>query len=346
MGGQTIDKYRQRSDFKWFISNMGSICKKFGLFIGPLVSVYIEIWYAITIKKLLNLILTSLEIPPTLIAAGIKFILDKSRGVRPKENILPFKTNHLPKGYIMICANTHLINMAITAPIDFLAYHIINIKQNKVQYFEKAFYNDLWKIYSNSTLHVLADQYYALDFMVVKDTDNIGEMMKGSNDCNKLSLQTDVVACNDGVVLITSNMKVRDNELVRNFIDFYLGAIGNHIVIMHNPGSYSLYAHLQTNTIKVKPGQIVKQGDVIAKLGNTGNSSAPHLHFQMSYLVPKGPIQGLWFGKPLTNFKYEGRCGNLYKAFTDEKHVKEIIQSKPKKYHHASLPFFGFLKEI
>ena len=66
----------------------------------------------------------------------------------------------------------------------------------------------------------------------------------------------------------------------------------------------------------------------------------------MSYLVPKNQLQGMWLGKPLTDFRFQGKVGKLDKLFTDKNHIKDIMQSKPKEYHHESLPFFGFVKEI
>ncbi|GAA2255494.1 MULTISPECIES: M23 family metallopeptidase [Streptomyces] len=56
-------------------------------------------------------------------------------------------------------------------------------------------------------------------------------------------------------------------------------AYGNAIVIKHGNGTYSQYAHL--SKVKVHVGQIVKTGQEIAKSGNTGNSSGPHLHFEI-----------------------------------------------------------------
>ncbi|MDR6976659.1 murein DD-endopeptidase MepM/ murein hydrolase activator NlpD [Streptomyces sp. 3330] len=56
-------------------------------------------------------------------------------------------------------------------------------------------------------------------------------------------------------------------------------AYGNAIVIKHANGVYSQYAHL--SRIHVKVGQIVKTGQKIALSGNTGNSSGPHLHFEI-----------------------------------------------------------------
>jgi murein DD-endopeptidase MepM/ murein hydrolase activator NlpD len=56
-------------------------------------------------------------------------------------------------------------------------------------------------------------------------------------------------------------------------------AYGNAVVIKHGNGTYSQYAHL--SKIQVKAGQIVKTGQRIALSGNTGNSSGPHLHFEI-----------------------------------------------------------------
>ncbi|WP_037681132.1 M23 family metallopeptidase [Streptomyces griseus] len=56
-------------------------------------------------------------------------------------------------------------------------------------------------------------------------------------------------------------------------------AYGNAIVIKHGNGVYSQYAHL--SRVQVKVGQIVKTGQRIALSGNTGNTSGPHLHFEI-----------------------------------------------------------------
>ncbi len=54
---------------------------------------------------------------------------------------------------------------------------------------------------------------------------------------------------------------------------------GNHVIIRIRPDVYALYAHLQPGKIAVKIGDKVKAGSRIGRLGNSGNSSAPHLHF-------------------------------------------------------------------
>jgi hypothetical protein len=56
--------------------------------------------------------------------------------------------------------------------------------------------------------------------------------------------------------------------------------LGNH-VIMRMDTIYALYAHLAPGSVAVETGQTVRTGDVIGRVGHTGNSTAPHLHFQL-----------------------------------------------------------------
>ncbi|MFI6644501.1 M23 family metallopeptidase [Streptomyces sp. NPDC050504] len=56
-------------------------------------------------------------------------------------------------------------------------------------------------------------------------------------------------------------------------------AYGNAVVIKHDDDTYSQYAHL--SRVDVRPGQRVATGEVVALSGNTGNSSGPHLHFEI-----------------------------------------------------------------
>jgi len=56
---------------------------------------------------------------------------------------------------------------------------------------------------------------------------------------------------------------------------------GNHIVLDLGNGKYGFYAHLQKGSLLVKKGDHVKRGQALALLGNTGNTSAPHLHFHL-----------------------------------------------------------------
>lgn len=59
------------------------------------------------------------------------------------------------------------------------------------------------------------------------------------------------------------------------------GSYGNYILIAHYNGLYTLYAHGQDGSRTVSAGQTVTRGQQIMRVGNTGNSTGPHLHFEV-----------------------------------------------------------------
>ena len=59
----------------------------------------------------------------------------------------------------------------------------------------------------------------------------------------------------------------------------WLGSYGQLVVISHGKGISTAYAHC--SSILVRVGQVVNKGQVVAKVGNTGNSTGPHLHFEV-----------------------------------------------------------------
>jgi urea transporter len=76
-------------------------------------------------------------------------------------------------------------------------------------------------------------------------------------------------------------------QVVDTVEDNFIGASnlaenwGNTIVLKHANQLYSQMSHLRKGSVKVKPGDYVKKGEVIANCGNSGRSPYPHLHFQM-----------------------------------------------------------------
>ena len=76
-----------------------------------------------------------------------------------------------------------------------------------------------------------------------------------------------VYAVADGYVVTSENLGNR--------------SYGNYIIIAHYNGLYTLYAHGQNGSRTVSEGQTVKQGQQIMRVGTTGNSTGPHLHFEV-----------------------------------------------------------------
>jgi murein DD-endopeptidase MepM/ murein hydrolase activator NlpD len=56
--------------------------------------------------------------------------------------------------------------------------------------------------------------------------------------------------------------------------------VGNHVILGHGD-VWSVFAHLAPGSVAVRAGQVVAAGDVLGRVGHTGNSTAPHLHFQL-----------------------------------------------------------------
>ncbi|MFW9993291.1 MAG: M23 family metallopeptidase [Candidatus Odinarchaeota archaeon] len=67
---------------------------------------------------------------------------------------------------------------------------------------------------------------------------------------------------------------------------------GNFVILEHAKGESSFYAHFIPGSLQVRKGDKVKQGQVLGKVGNSGNSDGPHLHFQLmdkpSHLTGRG----------------------------------------------------------
>jgi murein DD-endopeptidase MepM/ murein hydrolase activator NlpD len=57
--------------------------------------------------------------------------------------------------------------------------------------------------------------------------------------------------------------------------------MGNYVLIDHGNHEYSLYAHMQPGSVRVHPGDSVAAGTQLGRLGSSGNSTEPHLHFQV-----------------------------------------------------------------
>jgi hypothetical protein len=125
-------------------------------------------------------------------------------------------------------------------------------------------------------------QRFAIDWMRL---DEQGRLVHGdlADVHNYSDYGADVLAVADGRVVSTLNNL--DDQIPGHLPDPSTINIdnvdGNHVVLDLGGGRFAFYAHLQKNSVRVKPGDEVKKGAILGKLGNTGNSSAPHLHFHV-----------------------------------------------------------------
>jgi len=123
--------------------------------------------------------------------------------------------------------------------------------------------------------YVYKNQRYAYDLIMTKE----GQSYKDSVNRieNYYAFNKEIIAPADGkVVKIIDGMK--DNAIG----EFNSSQpTGNCVIVQHKNNEYSMLAHLKQNSIVVNEGETIKQGQLIGLCGNSGNSSEPHLHFQV-----------------------------------------------------------------
>ncbi len=164
---------------------------------------------------------------------------------------------------------------------------------------------------------------HAWDFVI---KDNKGKQYTGTGDFCKdyYCYEKPVFAPASGIV----------SEIFDGIPDNKIGDInteqnwGNSIVIKHTEYLYSQISHLKEGSIKIKKGDFVKKGDMLAKTGNSGHSPYPHIHFQLqatpyigsettdyplyNYVIKSsGKYKSVTFGKPKLNQKIANADSNI-----------------------------------
>jgi hypothetical protein len=91
-------------------------------------------------------------------------------------------------------------------------------------------------------------------------------------------------------------------------------ADGNSVILDLGEQRYAVYAHMQPGSIKVRKGERVKLGQIIGLVGNTGNSVAPHLHFQVNDRLSSLAANGLPY--EIRDFQVTGKSPST-KAFDE-----------------------------
>jgi hypothetical protein len=156
---------------------------------------------------------------------------------------------------------------------------------------------------SNGELHI--SERYAIDFVQV---DANGRFLEG--DPTQLAsykyFGTNILAVSDGpIVSMITDLPIQPPGATP--VGLRLDEYGGNMIVQDiGNGRYAFYGHMAPfNPLGVAVGQVLKRGQVIGRLGNSGNTNAPHLHFH----VMDGPIPLSSNGLPflIDSFGFEGK---------------------------------------
>ncbi len=152
-----------------------------------------------------------------------------------------------------------------------------------------------WFVWGNSddtqshrTMH---SQEFGMDLMQFNDDLMIPQTSSTPNENFKM-YNKEVIAIADGKVIDCFGQSPENpaapemlpDEVIAEIAEkygFIVAASGNYVVLEHPHGEHSFYGHLVKDSVTVEKGQIVKQGQVLGRLGNSGSSTGPHLHFHL-----------------------------------------------------------------
>lgn len=166
-------------------------------------------------------------------------------------------------------------------------------------------------------------QRFAIDWIQVGKN---GKTFRGDPLDNKsyYAYGAEAFAVADGVVAATldgvpSNIPGPESRAVPITLE-NIG--GNHIVLDIGNGYYAFYAHLQPGSLRFKVGDKVRRGEVVGLVGNTGNSTEPHLHFHIANAPGQLGAEGLPYA--LTSFEVRGRLGDASAANGKKSETRKI----------------------
>lgn len=141
-------------------------------------------------------------------------------------------------------------------------------------------------------------QRYAVDLIQPADADVVPLARKGlrtSRPEEYPCFGADVLSMAPGTVVLAADGQRDHNarntwiaavlmmtiEAVARSFGGFAGLAGNRIVVAHDDETFAVYAHLRHGSARVQEGERVETGQVLASVGNTGNTSEPHLHVQV-----------------------------------------------------------------
>jgi hypothetical protein len=148
-------------------------------------------------------------------------------------------------------------------------------------------------------------QRFAIDWMRLDDQ---GRLLNGdaSHVHSYVAYGADVLSVADGIVVaVLDTLDDQTPGALPDLKSMSLETVnGNNVILDLGGGTFAFYAHLEHKSVTVAVGDHVKRGQILGKLGNSGNTSAPHLHFHIMGSPSVLGADGLPY--VIDTFKFEG----------------------------------------
>ncbi|WP_185284609.1 peptidoglycan DD-metalloendopeptidase family protein [Hymenobacter sp. NBH84] len=191
--------------------------------------------------------------------------------------------------------------------------------------------------------HTTIPQRYAIDFFGL---DSTGHAVRVERNQLAASARTDWNGYGASVFAVANGIvrDVRDGEpdqvplapLPPPTALTERGLMGNFVVLEIAPHVYVHYAHLQPGSVRVRVGDRVRRGDVLGRIGQSGNANAPHLHFQVSTAVTFEESEGTPFV-----FRFFERLGTATLGDVLDRSRPVPLDTVPACPHRRQLPLDG-----
>lgn len=145
-------------------------------------------------------------------------------------------------------------------------------------------FNDEWFVYwggDNELFNYhypIETQRYAYDFIKINKDSGMSYFEDSMRYEHYYAYNTPVYAPLNGMVVDIEN-NIKDNRIGQTN---QRQPLGNYVMIKHSTNEFSLIGHLKQHSIKVNIGDEITDNVMIGLCGNSGNSSEPHIHFQVS----------------------------------------------------------------
>ncbi len=175
---------------------------------------------------------------------------------------------------------------------------------------------------------MLPTQRYAYDFLIMNHN---GETYYGdkTEEESYYCYGRNILSPADGKIVDIGSNCIDNKPFADGVLAFTAEDIrGNYIIIKHAEKEYSFIGHIKPESIQVEVGQNVQAGEVIAKCGNSGNTSEPHIHFHLQ----DGTDFFLSAGLPITFENIHVTKQENYHIYDERKTLGEIVISAGGQY--------------